>query len=60
LVAPLPVDAGNGGGEPGVSDGKQIMGGALSWLLKTSGPSGGFLEFHPGTDDRIQRVYNLP
>ena len=40
-------------------DGKQIMGGTLSWLLKTSGASGGFLESHPGTDDRIQRVNNL-
>jgi predicted Zn-dependent protease len=40
-------------------DGKQIMGGTLSWLLKTSGASGGFFETHPGTDDRIQRVNNL-
>jgi predicted Zn-dependent protease len=41
-------------------DGKQIMGGTLSWLLKTSGARGGFFETHPGTDDRIQRVHNLP
>jgi Zn-dependent protease with chaperone function len=41
-------------------NGKQIMGGTLTWLLAASGPSGGFLASHPGTDDRIQRVHNLP
>jgi Zn-dependent protease with chaperone function len=41
-------------------NGKQIMGGTLTWLIETSGPSGGFLANHPGTDDRIQRVHNLP
>jgi putative metalloprotease len=40
--------------------GKQIMSGTLTWLLQTSGPSGGFLEHHPGTEDRIQRIQNLP
>lgn len=41
-------------------NGKQIMSGTLTWLLQTSGPSGGFLATHPGTEDRIQRVHNLP
>jgi Zn-dependent protease with chaperone function len=41
-------------------NGKQIMSGTLTWLLQTSGPSGGFFATHPGTDDRIQRVHNLP
>jgi len=41
-------------------DGKQVMGNTLSWLLKTAGPSGGFFENHPGTDDRIQRINDLP
>ncbi len=41
-------------------DGKQIMGNTLTWLLKTAGPSGGFFETHPGTDDRIQRIHALP
>jgi predicted Zn-dependent protease len=40
-------------------DSKQIMGGTLNWLLKTSGASGGFFAAHPGTDDRIQRVHAL-
>lgn len=40
--------------------GKQIMSGTLTWLLQTSGPSGGFLENHPGTDDRIKRIQGLP
>jgi predicted Zn-dependent protease len=39
--------------------GKQIMSGTLTWLLRASGPSGGFLETHPGTDDRIKRIQNL-
>jgi len=41
-------------------DGKQVMGNTLTWLMKTSGPSGGFFETHPGTDDRIQRIHDLP
>jgi Zn-dependent protease with chaperone function len=36
------------------------MGNTLSWLLKAAGPSGGFFENHPGTDDRIQRIHDLP
>ena len=39
-------------------DGKQVMANTLSWLLQTSGPSGGFLATHPATEDRIQRVRN--
>jgi predicted Zn-dependent protease len=41
-------------------NGKQVMGNTLTWLLQTAGPSGGFLENHPGTDDRIQRIHDLP
>ena len=40
-------------------DGKQVMGNTLTWLLQTAGPSGGFFENHPGTDDRIQRIHDL-
>lgn len=40
--------------------GKQVMGNTLTWLLQTSGSSGGFFATHPGTEDRIQRVHNLP
>ena len=40
--------------------GKQVMENTLSWLLRASGPSGGFFETHPGTDDRIQRIHDLP
>jgi Zn-dependent protease with chaperone function len=36
------------------------MGDTLTWLLKTAGPSGGFFATHPGTDDRIQRIHDLP
>ena len=39
--------------------GKQIMSDTLSWLLQASGPSGGFFENHPGTDDRIKRIQDL-
>jgi len=42
------------------NDGKQVMGNTLTWLLQTSGPSGGFFANHPGTEDRIQRIRNLP
>ena len=41
-------------------NGKQVMGNTLTWLQRTSGPSGGFLATHPGTDDRIQRIHDLP
>ncbi len=41
-------------------NGKQIMAGTLSWLLQTSGPSGGFFATHPGTQDRIQRIQAKP
>ena len=40
--------------------GKQIMGNTLTWLLQTSGPSGGFFATHQGTEDRIQRIHNMP
>jgi Zn-dependent protease with chaperone function len=33
---------------------------ALTWLLQTTGPSGGgFLATHPATDDRIQALRQL-
>jgi len=41
-------------------NGRQIMGSTLTWLLQTSGSSGGFFATHPGTEDRIQRVHDLP
>jgi Zn-dependent protease with chaperone function len=41
-------------------DGKQVMGNTLTWLLQTAGSSGGFFATHPGTEDRIQRIHNLP
>jgi predicted Zn-dependent protease len=41
-------------------NGKQVMGDTLTWLLQASGPSGGFFATHPGTDDRIQRIHDLP
>lgn len=41
-------------------NGKQVMGSTLTWLLQTSGSSGGFFATHPGTEDRIQRVNSLP
>jgi len=41
-------------------NGKQVMGDTLTWLMKTSGSSGGFFATHPGTDDRIQRIHALP
>lgn len=37
-------------------NGNQMMADALSWLMKTTGPSGGFFTTHPGTADRIQRL----
>jgi Zn-dependent protease with chaperone function len=41
-------------------NGKQVMSSTLTWLLQTSGSSGGFFATHPGTEDRIQRVNSLP
>jgi Zn-dependent protease with chaperone function len=41
-------------------NGKQVMESTLTWLLQSSGPSGGFFATHPGTDDRIQRIHDLP
>jgi Zn-dependent protease with chaperone function len=36
---------------------KDVMINSLTWLLRTSGPSGGgFLATHPATDDRIQAL----
>lgn len=40
-------------------NGPQVMADTLSWLLSETGPSGGFLETHPGTSDRIQRVRQM-
>jgi Zn-dependent protease with chaperone function len=41
-------------------NGKEIMAGTLSWLLQSSGPSGGFFTTHPGTQERIQRIQAMP
>ena len=39
---------------------KDVMVNTLTWLLQTSGPSGGgFLATHPATDDRIQALREL-
>jgi beta-barrel assembly-enhancing protease len=39
---------------------KDVMVNTLTWLLQTSGPSGGgFLATHPATDDRIQALRQL-
>lgn len=40
-------------------NGKQIMASTLTWLLKASGPSGGFFATHPGTEDRIRRIQGM-
>ncbi len=40
-------------------NGKQVMADTLTWLLRTSGSSGGFLSDHPGTDERIKRMEQL-
>jgi Zn-dependent protease with chaperone function len=40
-------------------NGKQVMDDTLTWLLQTSGPSGGFFQTHPGTEDRIQRIKQM-
>jgi len=41
-------------------NGKQVMGNTLTWLMQTSGSSGGIFATHPGTDDRIKRIHDLP
>jgi predicted Zn-dependent protease len=41
-------------------NGKKVMENTLTWLLQASGPSGGFFATHPGTDDRIKRIHDLP
>lgn len=42
-------------------DGKQMMVNTLTWLQQTTGgSSGGFFSTHPATDDRVDRVRNLP
>ncbi len=39
---------------------KEVMIGTLSWLMQTSGPSGGgFFSTHPGTGDRIERLRKM-
>ena len=40
---------------------EQMLGYAnhLGLYAEQTGPSGGFLETHPGTDDRIQRVREM-
>jgi len=40
-------------------NGKRVMADTLTWLLRTSGSSGGFLSDHPGTDERIKRIEQL-
>jgi len=40
-------------------NGKQVMASTLTWLLQSSGPSGGFFATHPGTEDRIKRVESM-
>lgn len=42
-------------------NGKEMMVDTLTWLQQTTGSSaGGFFATHPTTDDRIDRVRNLP
>ncbi len=42
-------------------NGKKTMVDTLTWLIQTSGPSGGtFLSEHPGTEERIKRIQSLP
>ena len=42
-------------------DGQKIMADTLTWLMQSTGGSeGGFLATHPGTEDRITRVRNMP
>lgn len=42
-------------------NGKEMMVNTLVWLQQTTGGSGGgFFATHPGTDDRIDRVRNMP
>jgi predicted Zn-dependent protease len=38
-----------------------MMVNTLTWLQQTTGgSSGGFFSTHPATDDRVDRVRNLP
>jgi Zn-dependent protease with chaperone function len=42
-------------------DGKSLMAGALTWIARTEGASGGgFFATHPATGDRIRAVRELP
>jgi metalloprotease len=41
-------------------NGKKVVADMLTWLLQTSGNSGGFLTDHPGTEERIKRIQQLP
>jgi len=42
-------------------DGKQMMVNTMVWLQNTTGGSGGgFFSTHPATDDRIDRIRNMP
>ncbi len=42
-------------------NGKEMMVDTLTWLQQTTGSSaGGFFATHPTTDDRIDRVRNMP
>lgn len=42
-------------------NGKEMMVNAMVWLQQTTGgSSGGFFATHPGTDDRIERLRNMP
>jgi Zn-dependent protease with chaperone function len=42
-------------------NGKEMMVNTLTWLQQTAGSGGGgFFATHPGTEDRIDRVRNMP
>jgi Zn-dependent protease with chaperone function len=42
-------------------NGKQVMAETLTWLIEsTGGGGGGFFSTHPGTEDRIERIRDLP
>lgn len=41
-------------------NGRETMEDTLRWLLRVSGPSGGFFTTHPGTEDRIRRLEETP
>jgi Zn-dependent protease with chaperone function len=40
-------------------NGQRIMADTLTWMLKSTGPGGGFFATHPGTDDRIERIRDM-